>query len=99
LQLFAFGYRDSASIRAYALEHAFIAEMQERINHYTRSARVFYNLNRWVAVRLELLGTLFTTALAAYLVYSQKQEASNAGFSLTMTCLFHFNFFNLPSID
>ncbi|KAJ7868848.1 P-loop containing nucleoside triphosphate hydrolase protein, partial [Mycena leptocephala] len=85
LQLFAFGYRDSASIRAYALEHAFIAEMQERINHYTRSARVFYNLNRWVAVRLELLGTLFTTALAAYLVYSQKQEASNAGFSLTMT--------------
>ncbi|KAJ7750388.1 hypothetical protein DFH07DRAFT_1062096 [Mycena maculata] len=73
------------SIRAYAQEPAFIAEMQERINHYTRSARVFYNLNRWVAVRLELLGTLFTTALAAYLVYFQKQEASNAGFSLTMT--------------
>ncbi|KAJ7088653.1 multidrug resistance-associated ABC transporter, partial [Mycena epipterygia] len=75
------------SIRAYAREPAFIAEMQERINHYTRSARVFYNLNRWVAVRLELLGTLFTTALAAYLVYFQKQEASNAGFSLTMTLL------------
>ncbi|KAJ7041082.1 P-loop containing nucleoside triphosphate hydrolase protein [Mycena alexandri] len=73
------------SIRAYAQEAAFIAEMQERINYYTRSQRIFYNLNRWVAVRLELLGTLFTTALAAYLVYFQKQEASNAGFSLTMT--------------
>ncbi|KAJ7489333.1 P-loop containing nucleoside triphosphate hydrolase protein [Mycena latifolia] len=73
------------SIRAYAREPAFIAEMQERINHYTRSARVFYNLNRWVAIRLELLSTLFTTALAVYLVYFQKQEASNAGFSLTMT--------------
>ncbi|KAF8201224.1 P-loop containing nucleoside triphosphate hydrolase protein [Mycena galopus ATCC 62051] len=63
----------ATSIRAYA------------INHYTRCARVFYNLNRWVAVRLELLSTLFTTALAGYLVYFQKQEASNAGFSLTMT--------------
>ncbi|KAJ7768239.1 multidrug resistance-associated ABC transporter [Mycena metata] len=73
------------SIRAYAQEAAFIAEMQERINYYTRSQRIFFNLNRWVAVRLELLGTLFTTALAAYLVYFQKQEASNAGFSLTMT--------------
>ncbi|KAJ7678094.1 hypothetical protein DFH06DRAFT_975898 [Mycena polygramma] len=73
------------SIRAYAHEPTFIAEMQERINYYTRSARVFYNLNRWIAVRLELLGTLFTTALAAYLVYFQKQEASNTGFSLTMT--------------
>ncbi|KAJ6598427.1 P-loop containing nucleoside triphosphate hydrolase protein [Mycena vulgaris] len=73
------------SIRAYACEPAFIAETQERINHYTRSARVFYNLNRWVAIRLELLSTLFTTALAVYLVYFQKQEASNTGFSLTMT--------------
>jgi len=73
------------SIRAYAYEPAFVAEMQERINRYTRTARVFYNLNRWVAVRLELLSTIFTTALAAYLVYIQKQEASNAGFSLNMT--------------
>ncbi|KAJ7705435.1 P-loop containing nucleoside triphosphate hydrolase protein [Mycena rosella] len=73
------------SIRAYACEPAFITEMQEKINYYTRSARVFYNLNRWVAIRLELLSTLFTTALAVYLVYFQKQEASNAGFSLTMT--------------
>ncbi|KAJ6611201.1 hypothetical protein B0H10DRAFT_2165893 [Mycena sp. CBHHK59/15] len=73
------------SIRAYAHEPAFVTEMQHRIDHYTRTARVFYNLNRWVAVRLELLGTLFTTALAAYLVYYQKQDAANAGFSLTMT--------------
>ncbi|KAJ7233850.1 P-loop containing nucleoside triphosphate hydrolase protein [Mycena haematopus] len=74
-----------SSIRAYAREVAFIEDLQKKINHYTRSARVFYNLNRWVAVRLELLSTLFTTALATYLVYFQKQQASNAGFSLTMT--------------
>ncbi|KAF7377593.1 p-loop containing nucleoside triphosphate hydrolase protein [Mycena sanguinolenta] len=73
------------SIRAYGREAAFITDLQEKINHYTRCARVFYNLNRWVAVRLELLSTLFTTALAAYLVYFQNQQASNAGFSLTMT--------------
>ncbi|KAJ6466832.1 multidrug resistance-associated ABC transporter [Mycena sanguinolenta] len=73
------------SIRAYGCEAAFITVLQEKINHYTRCARVFYNLNRWVAVRLELLSSLFTTALAAYLVYFQKQQASNAGFSLTMT--------------
>ncbi|KAJ7176718.1 hypothetical protein C8R46DRAFT_1188483 [Mycena filopes] len=52
---------------AYTHEAAFIAEMQERINFYYALGPGPYNLNRWVAVRLELFGALFTTALAGRL--------------------------------
>ena len=59
-------------------------ESMIRINVYTRAARTFYNLNRWVCVRIDALGTLFASGLAMYLVYFQSQGAANTGFSLNM---------------
>ncbi|KAF9017850.1 hypothetical protein BDZ89DRAFT_1094212 [Hymenopellis radicata] len=50
----------------------FINESLTRINKYTRTARTFYNLNRWI------------DSLAAYLVYTQSENAANIGFSLNM---------------
>ncbi|KAE9393131.1 hypothetical protein BT96DRAFT_1023199 [Gymnopus androsaceus JB14] len=49
---------------------------------------VFYNLNRWIDVRLDLLGNIFSAGLAAYLVYFCGQTASNTGFSLDLAVLF-----------
>ena len=50
-----------------------------------RTARISYNLNRWFGLRIDLLGSLFTVSLAAYLVYSDRPVgAANAGFSLNM---------------
>ncbi|KAK7058408.1 hypothetical protein VNI00_002042 [Paramarasmius palmivorus] len=72
------------SIRAYGVQQRFIRESMERINRFTRAARVFYNLNRWICIRTDLLGALFASSLAAYLVYSRGQTASNTGFSLNM---------------
>lgn len=39
---------------------------------------------RWVNIRIEMLGGLFATSLAAYLVYGQRVRAADTGFSLTM---------------
>ncbi|KAF8191645.1 P-loop containing nucleoside triphosphate hydrolase protein [Mycena galopus ATCC 62051] len=72
------------SIRAYGAQEAFIETSLKHINHYTRSARTFHNLSRWIAVRMDILGTVFITVLATYMVYFQKQGSSSIGFSLNM---------------
>ena len=42
----------------------------------------------WVVVRLDFIGILYTTALAAYLTYAAHLSASDAGFSLNMAGMF-----------
>ncbi|KAG9012453.1 hypothetical protein FRB94_006069 [Tulasnella sp. JGI-2019a] len=76
------------SIRAFGAEEVFKAESRKRIDGYTRPARAFYDLNRWVCIRIDGLGGMFAAALAAYLVYWKDTEASIAGFSLTMALSF-----------
>jgi hypothetical protein len=60
----------------------------QRIDVYTRTARTFYDLNRWVNLRIGVIGALFSSALAAYLVYFQQQTAENTGFSLNMAGIY-----------
>ncbi|KAH7097252.1 hypothetical protein BKA62DRAFT_751274 [Auriculariales sp. MPI-PUGE-AT-0066] len=76
------------SIRAYGAEDAFMQEVRHRIDAYTRAARSFYNLNRWISVRITLLGGLFSAGLAAYMLYVSKSDASTTGFSLSLTVAF-----------
>ena len=73
-----------ASIRAYGAQDAFRQESYVRVDRYSRAARTFYNLNRWICIRIETLGGIYQASLAAYLVYSGVVHASNVGFSLTM---------------
>lgn len=72
------------SIRAYGAQTTFKEESLRRINHYTRAARTFYNLNRWICIRVDAISGMFATSLAAYLVYFQGQSAASIGFSLNM---------------
>lgn len=77
----------SVSVRAYGAQALFKTENLQRIDHYVRTARISYNLNRWFGLRIDFLGSLFTVSLATYLVYSDRPVgAGNAGFSLNM-CL------------
>ena len=43
---------------------------------------------RWICIRIDASGAIFSTGLAAYLVYGSSFNASNTGFSLNMagTC-------------
>ncbi|KAJ7743656.1 hypothetical protein B0H16DRAFT_1693477 [Mycena metata] len=49
-----------------------------------RAQRTFANVNRWVTIRIDLLGGLFAASLAYYVVYFQSEWPFNIGFSLTM---------------
>ncbi|KAJ4466287.1 P-loop containing nucleoside triphosphate hydrolase protein [Lentinula aciculospora] len=72
------------SIRAYGAQEISILEMQTRTDRHSRIARIFNNLQRWMAVRINMLSAVFTSSLAWYLVYVLHQSASVTGFSLNM---------------
>ncbi|KZT67587.1 P-loop containing nucleoside triphosphate hydrolase protein [Daedalea quercina L-15889] len=72
------------SIRAYAAQESFTREAYKRNDQWTTAARTFYTLNRWICIRIDATGALFSTALAVYLVYGGSFSASNTGFSLNM---------------
>ncbi|KAG8779614.1 hypothetical protein FRC12_024032 [Ceratobasidium sp. 428] len=78
------------TIRAYGAEDQFKNKAMKLMDNYTRASRAFYNLNRWVCVRMDTLGAAFSGGLAAYLVYSPKstKDASNTGFSLNIAIAF-----------
>lgn len=72
------------SIRAYEAQDALRQESLKRIDFYSRVARVSYNLNRWIGIRVDILGAMFTTSLATYLVYASSIDPASIGFSLNM---------------
>ncbi|KAI0076666.1 multidrug resistance-associated ABC transporter [Panus rudis PR-1116 ss-1] len=72
------------SIRAYGAQDSFRRESQSRIDKYTRAQRTYWNLNRWVGVRMDALAGLFGAALATYMTYGHRNTASSTGFSLNM---------------
>ncbi|KZV64707.1 P-loop containing nucleoside triphosphate hydrolase protein [Peniophora sp. CONT] len=79
------------SIRAYGAQDAFRQESYQRIENYTRSSRMFYDLNRWIAIRSDALAALFPSGLGVYMVYGPGATtigASNVGFSLAMAASF-----------
>ncbi|KDR83065.1 hypothetical protein GALMADRAFT_238871 [Galerina marginata CBS 339.88] len=76
------------SIRAYGAQNAFKYSLFARIDHYTRIARTSWNINRWVGIRMDFIGAVFTASLAFYQVYSGKVSAGNTGFSLNMAVNF-----------
>ncbi|KAJ7071468.1 hypothetical protein C8F01DRAFT_1317436 [Mycena amicta] len=76
------------SIRAYGAQSASIQTSLSRIDRYSRAARIFHNLSRWVALRVDTLGAVFTTSLAYYLVYHQNAKNSEVGFVLKLAISF-----------
>ncbi|KAJ7045853.1 hypothetical protein C8F04DRAFT_1066426 [Mycena alexandri] len=77
-------YPSIVSVRAYGAQEALIKVSLDRINQYTRAQRTFANVNRWITVRIDLLGGLFASSLAYYIVYFQSERPFNIGFSLNM---------------
>ncbi|KAF8885695.1 multidrug resistance-associated ABC transporter [Gymnopilus junonius] len=76
------------SIRAYGAQQFFKTESLKRVDRYLRIARTSYNLNRWIGIRIDLLGASFTTALASYLLIRKTLNPANVGFSLNMSLEF-----------
>ena len=76
------------SIRAYGAQGKLRKEAQRRADLYTRAGRGFFNLNRWVTVRIDMLGALFAALLGAFLIYGPRLDASTSGFALSQAISF-----------
>ncbi|KZS96534.1 P-loop containing nucleoside triphosphate hydrolase protein [Sistotremastrum niveocremeum HHB9708] len=76
------------SIRAYGAQAAFESESLRRIDDYSRTTRTSYNLNRWIAVRMDTLGAVFSATVAAYLVYGRDLNSGSVGFTLSLISAF-----------
>ncbi|KAF7340501.1 Multidrug resistance-associated ABC transporter protein [Mycena sanguinolenta] len=76
------------SVRAFGAQSKFTTESMSRIDRYTRAARNFYNLNRWVSIRIDILGAMFSASVATYMVYITRSRAGDAGFVLNMAISF-----------
>ncbi|KAF9553714.1 multidrug resistance-associated ABC transporter [Agrocybe pediades] len=76
------------SLRAYGAQIPFTKESLRRTDFYLRVARISFNLNRWIGVRISILGSIFQAALATYLVYGHKIGSANTGFTLALAAEF-----------
>ncbi|KZT34022.1 P-loop containing nucleoside triphosphate hydrolase protein [Sistotremastrum suecicum HHB10207 ss-3] len=72
------------SIRAYGAQESVLKESFARIDLYTHVSRTYMNLNRWIGIRTKTLGSLFTGAVAAYLVYGRDLSSGRVGFTLSL---------------
>ncbi|TFK19880.1 ATP-binding cassette transporter [Coprinopsis marcescibilis] len=77
------------SIRAYGAEDMLAKELRKNIDRYIRAHRTYFNLNRWVSIRIDLIGTVLTVGLAVYMVFFQNRSAANTGFALNMAVGFN----------
>ena len=75
----------TVSIRAYGAQQPFANALMKKIDHYVKVSRTSYNLNRWIGIRVDVLGATFATALASYLLIRRSISAANIGFSLNMS--------------
>ena len=94
-----------ASIRAYGAQDAFSTELKEKIDLLSRSSYCFYDINRWVSIRMDALGAIFSGVIASYLIFSGNLEAGFAGFTLSVVLsfsrliLYWMRFYNLLEIQ
>ncbi|KIJ55945.1 hypothetical protein M422DRAFT_239116 [Sphaerobolus stellatus SS14] len=79
----------AVSIRAYGDQTKFKLNAMKKIDNYTRAALINWDLNRWIAMRVDALGNLFSSCLAAYFVYgTEKVSAANSGVELSLAVFF-----------
>ncbi|KAF7348327.1 ATP-binding cassette transporter [Mycena sanguinolenta] len=83
-----FGATIAGLVRAFGAQSKFAAESVSRIDRYTRAARNFYNLNRWISIRIDLLGSIFSASLATYLIYVTHSRAGDIGFLINVAITF-----------
>ena len=52
-------------------------------------ADIEFSADRWITIRIDVLGNALSTVLAAYLTYVARTSASEAGFAMSMAGVYH----------
>jgi ABC-type multidrug transport system fused ATPase/permease subunit len=71
-----------STIRAYGASPTFILAMMSRIDHHTRAHYCMKCINRWLSVRLELLGSFVLLVTGLMAVYFDGTSAGFAGVAM-----------------
>ncbi|EPS30631.1 hypothetical protein PDE_05583 [Penicillium oxalicum 114-2] len=71
------------TIRAFSKSETFIDVIYEKINAHAQAWWTMWLLNRWLGIRMNIVGAVFSTATAALVVSLPGVSASLAGFALS----------------
>lgn len=82
ISLFSSSYEGLSTIRAFNAVPTFENRMFSLIDQYATSTWHSALFNNWVGYRMALIGSLFSSAVAAFVVSTRGVEASLAGFAL-----------------
>ncbi|KAF9000095.1 P-loop containing nucleoside triphosphate hydrolase protein [Cyathus striatus] len=64
------------SIRAYGIQPLVLEELRSRVDRQTRASLVLESLSRWITVRISFISAMFSSSLAAYLVFLPSSDRS-----------------------
>ncbi|KAJ5892711.1 hypothetical protein N7504_009402 [Penicillium tannophilum] len=71
------------TIRAFSKSGAFIEIMYDKINAHAQSWWTVWLFNRWLGIRMNVVGAVFSTLTAALVISLPGMSASMAGFALS----------------
>ncbi|KAL8949755.1 MAG: hypothetical protein Q9222_004171, partial [Ikaeria aurantiellina] len=73
------------TIRTWGKTQVYIDRMYEYIDDHARCVWHLWLFNRWLGIRFAVIGAIFTTAVAAFAIYSSHVSASLAGLALSFS--------------
>ncbi|THC93221.1 hypothetical protein EYZ11_007303 [Aspergillus tanneri] len=78
------------TIRAFNKVEVYIRQMYERIDHHAQAAWNLWLFNRWLGFRMSIVGAIFSTATAAFVVYMPSISAALAGFAMSFALQYNY---------
>lgn len=87
----------SVVIRAYDVEQRFLQESKKRVDFNQRSYWPNMASNRWLGIRLDLIGNLLVVCAAIFAVVTKQMDQSTAGmigvaisYAMSVSCMMDF---------
>lgn len=90
MELFGTSLTGLMTIRAYAKTQVYMREMYTRIDRHAQTAWHLWLLNRWLALRMSVIGAVFSTTTAALVVYTPTISAAMAGFAISFAMQYNY---------
>lgn len=82
-ELFGATLTGVATIRAFSRTSSYIDKMFSRLDLYSQRAYYVWLFNRWIGLRLSMIGSLFAVLVGVAVVAVKSIDASMAGFALS----------------
>ena len=75
-----------STIKAYAAQHRFVEKMENTVNENNIFVHIYNSADRWLGLRLELIGNVITALSALFAVFSRNtQSAGLVGLSISLS--------------